>query len=100
MEWKPLYDKLIVRRRPALDNLSEHVVAADSHKKQQNIGTVVATGIGRLVAGNAQPFPLTIKVGMTVLFSAFSGSQIGDDSELVLLREDEVLAYEETEIVS
>lgn len=90
MDWLCLYDKLIVRRRPA-DEVVGSVVVPEAHRKAQNVGTVVATGSGRLVAGELRP--LTIQEGMTVLFSAFAGVPLGDDPDLIILREDEILAY-------
>lgn len=93
MEWSCLYDKLIVRRRPANEVVGS-VVVPEAHRKAQNVGTVVATGDGRLVAGSADLKPLTIVPGMEVLFSAFAGVPLeGDDPDLVILREDEILAY-------
>lgn len=93
MDWLCLHDKVIVRRRPADEQIGA-VVVPDAHRKAQNVGTVVAVGTGRLVAGNLVPLPLTIAPGMTVLFSAFAGVPLeGDDPDLVILREDEILAY-------
>jgi len=93
MEWNCLYDKLIVRRRPAVEQVGTLAVP-EAHRKAQNVGTVVATGSGRLVAGNANVVPLTIKVGMSVLFSAFAGVPLeGEDPDLLILREDEILAF-------
>ena len=95
MDWMCLYDKLIVRRRPA-DEVVGSVVVPEAHRKAQNIGTVVATGTGRLVAGNLVPVGLTIQPGMTVLFSAFAGVPLeGDDPDLLILREDEILAFKQ-----
>ena len=93
LDWNCLYDKLIVRRRPA-DEVVGSVVVPEAHRKAQNVGTIVAVGTGRLVAGNAFPIPLTLKVGDTVLFSAFSGVPLeGEEPDLVILREDEILAF-------
>lgn len=95
MEWACLYDKLIVRRRPANEVVGS-VVVPEAHRKAQNVGTVVVAGAGRLVAGNAALMPLSVKVGQTVLFSAFSGVPLeGDEPDLVILREDEILAFKD-----
>lgn len=93
MEWNCLYDKLIVRRRPAPEQVGSLAVP-EAHRKAQNVGTVVATGSGRLVAGSASLVPLTIKAGMEVLFSTFAGVPLeGEDPDLLILREDEILAF-------
>ncbi len=94
MQWQCLYDKLIVRRAAAKEEFAPGIVAPEAHRKAQNTGTVVATGIGRLVAGSVSPVPLTIRVGMVVLFSAFAGVPLeGEDPDLIILREDEILAF-------
>jgi chaperonin GroES len=91
-DWSCLYDKVIVRRAPAPEMLSDTIVAADAHKKEQNVGRVERVGEGRWVDGVL--LPLTIKPGMTVLFSKFAGVALeGADPDLVIIREDEVLAY-------
>ncbi len=94
MEWMCLHDKLIVRRAAAKEEFAPGIVAPEAHRKAQNVGTVVATGTGRLVAGSLMALPLTIQPGMVVLFSAFAGVPLeGDDPDLVILREDEILAF-------
>lgn len=91
LKWRCLYDKLIVRRAPA-DTQIGSILVADAHQKDQNFGTVVQAGDGRWVDGVL--LPLTIRVGMTVLFSKFAGVPLADsDPDLVIIREDEVLAF-------
>lgn len=98
-DWNCLYDKLIVRRRPAPEQVGSLAVP-EAHRKAQNVGTVVVAGDGRLVAGNASLVPLTIKPGMEVLFSAFAGVPLeGEDRDLLILREDEVLAFRSSGLV-
>lgn len=92
MDWKPLYEKLIVRRDPPESEYAPGIKVADAHQKQQNIGTVIKAGEGRWVDGIL--LPLTVQVGMRVLFSKFSGTELaGADPDLIVLREDEILAY-------
>lgn len=99
LDWNPLYDKLIVRRDPPEKEYADGISVADAHQKQQNIGTVLKTGHGRWVDGIL--LPLQIVPGMRVLFSKFAGSELSDSlPDLVVLREDEVLAYAAPEQVA
>lgn len=92
LDWSPIYDKLIVRRDPPDKEYAAGIAVADTHQKQQHIGTVIKTGQGRWVEGLL--LPLTIQPGMRVLFSKFSGTELTDDDpDLIVLREDEILAW-------
>jgi len=90
VDWKPLYDKLIVKRDAPDTEYAPGLVVADAHKKQQNMGVVIETGEGRWVDGIL--LPLTVQPGMRVLFSQFAGHNLAGNDDLVVLREDEVLA--------
>ena len=90
---RPLYDKLIVRRHEA-DKMLKGLAVAEAHEKQKNTGIVVSVGSGRLMPGTYGPQPLVIVVGHEVLFHEHSGVPLEpDDDSLIILREDEVLAY-------
>lgn len=91
-DWTPLYDKLIVRRHPAATHLAGLEVP-EAHREKQNIGTVLKAGPGRFVQSVVLA-PLTIAEGDEVLFNKFAGVTLeGDDPDLLVLREDEILAY-------
>ena len=92
LDWQPLYDKLIVRRDPAQSVTEGGLAVPDAHQSQQHIGTVLKTGQGRWVDGIL--LPLTIAPGMRVLFSKFAGAELTtSDPDLIVLREDEILAW-------
>lgn len=89
--WSPLYDKIIVKRDPKKVSVGRFAVP-DAHQEEQNTGTVLAVGDGRWIDGAL--YPLTVHPGMTVLFSKFAGIPIdGDVPDLLVMREDELLAY-------
>lgn len=88
--WEPLYDKVLVRRDPAPEEISGLAVP-DAHRKQQNTGTVLRVGNGRWIDGNL--YPLTVWAGCRVLFSRFAGVELENDENVIILREDEILAY-------
>lgn len=91
--WKTLYDKIIVRRHEA-DKMLKGIAVAEAHEKRKNTGTVVEVGSGRLNAGVGYEMPLKVAVGQEVLFHEHSGVNLEpDDDSLIILREDEILAY-------
>jgi len=99
LDWTPIYDKLIVRRDPPEAETGGGLAVPDAHQKQQHIGTVLKTGQGRWVDGLL--LPLTIAPGMRVLFSKFAGTELSSsDPDLIVLREDEILAWATTEEVA
>lgn len=91
MDWKPLYDKMLVRRDPPETEYAPGLVVADAHKQQQNVGVVVEVGAGRWVDGIL--LPMTVTPGMRVIFSKFAGHELAGARDMVILREDEILAY-------
>ncbi len=93
MDWSPIYDKLIVRRDPPESKTASGMLAVpDAHQKQQHIGTVLKAGQGRWVDGIL--LPLTVVPGMRVLFSKFAGTELAaTEPDIIVLREDEILAY-------
>lgn len=95
MEWMPLYDKLLVRRNATPETIGV-VVVPEEAKEPQSVGEVVATGEGRLNSKDGVVYPLRLKVGDHVMFGPFSGVQVPElGADLVLLREDEILAFAE-----
>jgi len=91
-DWNTLYDKIIVKRHEA-DKMVKGIAVAETHEKQKNSGIVVSVGSGRLVPGTIGPVPLVIVRDMEVLFHEHSGVPLDDDDSLIILREDEILAY-------
>lgn len=93
--WSVLHDKIIVRRAPEKTVTVANMEIPDVAREKQNRGTVIAIGSGRIVPGAIEPVPLTVAVGDEVLFNRFSGVALNedDDPDLIVMREDEVLAY-------
>jgi chaperonin GroES len=90
--WQVLYDKILVRRH-APDEMIGATVVPEAAKQEKNVGVVLETGRGRpSVTGNLAR--LQIERGMEVMFSKFGGVELQDGNpELVILREDEILAW-------
>jgi len=90
---KPLYDKLVLEVKKSENMTASGLVLPESDEKS-NIGTVIAVGSGREVEGKMQP--LTVKVGDTVLFSQYAGTEAKiDGKEYLVVSEKDVLGIVE-----
>ena len=87
----PLHDRVIVRRIEEKESVKGGIIIPDSAKEKQQEGEVIAVGAGKREKGEL--IPLDVKVGDRVLFGKYSGTEIKiDDEELLILREEEILA--------
>ena len=99
MEFKPLYDKVLVRRNPAPETIGLMVVPEEA-KEPQSVGEVIMVGAGRLNSKDGVVYPLLVRPGCHVMFGPYSGVQVPElGPDLVLLREDEILLFTEDELV-
>jgi len=89
---QPLGDRVVIERDEAETTTAGGIVLPDSAKDKPARGRVVSIGDGRLL-DNGTRSPFQVKVGDRVLFRSYAGEtfKIGDD-ELLLMREDEILA--------
>ena len=89
---QPLGDRIVVRREEAEEVTAGGIVLPDSAKDKPARGTVVSVGDGKLLDDGSRG-GLQLKEGDRVLFSSYAGEsfKMGDD-ELLLMREDDVLA--------
>ncbi len=91
MQFRPLYDKLLVRRNPTPETIGI-VIVPDEAKEPQSVGEVIDAGEGRLDIQAGAVYPLRVEVGDHVMFGPYSGTKVPELGEdLVLLREDEIL---------
>jgi len=92
MKIRPLQDRLVVKRTQEEEKTKGGIIIPDTAKEKPLEGTVVAVGSGKSVKGG-KVVPLDVKEGDKVLFGKYSGTEVKVDGEdLVLLREDDVLA--------
>jgi len=89
---QPLGDRLVVERESAEETTAGGIVLPDSARDKPARGIVVSVGDGRLLE-NGERSEFQVKVGDRVLFSSYAGETFEiDDRELLLMREDDVLA--------
>ena len=88
---KPLDDRLVVSVSEATEKTAGGILLPDTAKQKPQQGTVVAVGPGRML-DNGTRAPLAVKVGDTVLFGKYSGSDVEVNGvEYKILRESDVL---------
>ncbi|MCH8079823.1 MAG: co-chaperone GroES [Proteobacteria bacterium] len=91
MNIRPLQDRVIVKRMEEETTSSGGIVLPDSATEKPIRGEVIAIGPGKILdSGKKQP--LEVKVGDTVLFGKYSGTEVKlDDEELLVMREEDIM---------
>lgn len=90
MNVRPLRDRLLVERIEEPEQKVGGIIIPDTAREKPQQGKVVAAGNGR-INDKGEVFPLDVKVGDTVLFGKYAGTEIKiDGKEYLILREDEV----------
>jgi|TARA_B100000768_G_scaffold163830_1_gene165345 chaperonin GroES len=92
MKIRPLHDRVVIKRMEEEKASPGGIIIPDSATEKPVKGEVVAVGNGKIQDnGNVQP--LDVKVGDTVLFGKYSGTEVTIDSdELVVMKEDDIMA--------
>jgi len=95
MKFRPLHDRVLVRRVEADEKTAGGIIIPDTAKEKPQQGKVIAAGKGK-VGDNGKVTPLDVKVGDTVLFGKYSGSEIKiDGEEHLIMREEDILGVVE-----
>ena len=93
MNIRPLYDRVVVRRKEEEATSAGGIVLPGSAKEKPNQGEIVAVGEGK-VLDNGDIRALAVKVGDTVVFGQYAGSNTieVDGEELIIMGESEIFA--------
>lgn len=95
MSIRPLYDRVVIRRVEEEATSAGGIVLPGSATEKPAQGEVVAAGAGKALE-NGETRALSVKVGDSVIFGKFSGSEVKVDGEtLLIMREDDILAVVE-----
>ena len=91
MAFRPLHDRILVRRIEADEKTAGGIIIPDTAKEKPQEGEVIAVGSGaRNETGQLQP--LDLKVGDRILFGKWSGTEIKLDGEdLIIMKESDVM---------
>ncbi|NNG05940.1 MAG: co-chaperone GroES [Inquilinus sp.] len=95
MGFRPLHDRVLIRRIEQDDKTSGGIIIPDTAKEKPQEGEVVAAGTGsRDEAGKL--VPLDVKAGDRVLFGKWSGTEVKlDGEELLIMKESDILGIVE-----
>ena len=92
MKIRPLHDRVIIRRVEEERLSAGGIVIPDSATEKPMQGEIVAVGNGKIL-DNGEARAMDVKVGDTVLFGKYSGTDVKVDGEdLLVMREEDIMA--------
>ncbi len=92
MKLRPLHDRVVIKRQEEERTSPGGIVIPDSATEKPIRGEVVAVGNGKILDGG-DVRALDVKVGDTVLFGKFAGTEVKPgDEEVLVMREDDIMA--------
>jgi len=92
MNIRPLHDRVVVKRMEEERTSAGGIVIPDSATEKPDKGEIVAAGNGKILE-NGEIRALDVKVGDQVLFGKYAGTAVKvDDQELLVMREDDIVA--------
>ena len=84
---KPLADRVVIEPKSAETKTASGIIIPDNSKEKPQQGTIIAVGSG------LKDEPMTVKVGDTVLYGKYAGTEITwDNKDLIIMKESEILA--------
>ena len=91
MAFRPLHDRVLVRRIEADEKTAGGIIIPDSAKEKPSEGEIVAVGSGSK-AEDGTVTPLDVKAGDRVLFGKWSGTEVKLDGEdLLIMKESDIM---------
>lgn len=85
MNLQPLEDRIVVKPAESEETTASGLVIPDSAKEKPQQGEVIAAGPGRRSDHTGEIIPLDVKVGDTVVYSKYGGTEINVDGDDVLI---------------
>lgn len=84
---KPLADRVLVEASAAEEKTAFGIIIPDTAKEKPQRGTIVAVGPGK------KDEPMTVKVGDTILYGKYSGTELNvEGKEYLIMRESDIYA--------
>ena len=95
MKFRPLHDRVVVRRVDAEEKTKGGIIIPDTAKEKPQEGEIVAAGPGaRDESGKL--VPLDVRAGDRILFGKWSGTEVKIDGEdLIIMKESDVMGVVE-----
>jgi len=96
MKIRPLQDRVMVKRlENGIEKTKGGIIIPDTAKQKPEQGKIVAVGKGKM-NDDGKLMPVGVKVGDTILFGKYSGSEIKlDGEEHLIMREEDILGVVE-----
>ena len=89
---RPMGDRVVIRPAAREETTRSGIVLPDTSKEKPQRGEIIAVGPGR-VSDEGKKIPMEVKVGDTVLFARYAGTEFKlEDEELLILKESDILA--------
>src|SRR5262249_45654132 len=91
MKFRPLHDRVVVERIDAEEKTAGGIIIPDTAKEKPSQGKIIAVGTGgRDESGKL--IPIDLKVGDTVLFGKWSGTEVKiDGQDLLIMKESDIM---------
>ena len=91
MNFRPLHDRVLVRRTEAEEKTAGGIIIPDTAKEKPQEGEVIAAGTGTR-AEDGKVTPLDVKAGDRILFGKWSGTEVRVNGEdLLIMKESDIL---------
>ena len=91
MAFRPLHDRVLVRRIEAEEKTAGGIIIPDNAKEKPQEGQVVSVGTGAR-ADDGRITPPDVKAGDKILFGKWSGTEVKVDGEdLIIMKESDIL---------
>ncbi|MBW3169639.1 co-chaperone GroES [Qipengyuania flava] len=91
MAFRPLHDRVLVRRIEAEEKTAGGIIIPDSAKEKPSEGEIVAVGEGARNEGGDR-IALDVKAGDRILFGKWSGTEVKLDGEdLLIMKESDIM---------
>ncbi len=95
MKFRPLHDRVVVRRIDAEEKTAGGIIIPDTAKEKPQQGEVLAVGPGKRDE-TGELVPLEVKAGDQILFGKWSGTEVQVDGEdLLIMKEDDIMGVVE-----
>src|SRR5436853_7862093 len=95
MKFRPLHDRIVVRRIDAEEKTAGGIIIPDTAKEKPQQGEVLAVGPGKRDE-TGKLLPLDVKTGDRILFGKWSGTEVKVDGEdLLIMKEDDIMGVVE-----
>ena len=91
MKFRPLYDRVLVKRSTGENKSAGGLIIPDTAKEKPQEGKILAAGKGKL-NDEGKLIPMDVKVGDRVLYGKYSGSELKiDDQDCLIMHQEDIL---------